>query len=116
MPAPRGNQNAAKGKRWQKALEKALARFSKDGTVEDGLAQIATCVVELAAAGDKDAWREIGDRIDGKPQVSVELRDNREPRDWTDAELDAIIASYAGRGGSDQVGAHASTPEPDSVH
>lgn len=69
--APIGNQNAVKGKRWQKALEKALAR--KGGDVDAGLADVATQVVEAALAGDKDAWQEIGNRMDGKPHQSTSI-------------------------------------------
>ena len=69
MPAPIGNQNAAKAKRWQKALERALAR--KFGDVDDGLTEIAAHVVNAAERGDKDAWAEIGNRIDGKPAQAI---------------------------------------------
>lgn len=70
MPAPIGNQNAAKAKRWQKALERALAR--KFGEVDEGLTIIAAQVVNAAEKGDRDAWREIGDRIDGKPAQTIQ--------------------------------------------
>lgn len=68
--APIGNQNGAKAKRWQKALERGLARFA-EGTVDDGLDRVADQVVAAAARGDKDAWKEIGDRLDGKPAQAV---------------------------------------------
>lgn len=71
MAAPIGNQNAVKAKQWQKALERALARAGTEGTIESGLAPIADTVVKLARAGDKDAWREIGDRLDGKPAQAI---------------------------------------------
>ncbi len=65
-----GNQNAAKAKRWQKALERALARSSKKD-VDAGLDSIADQVVAKAKEGDKEAWKEIGDRMDGKPAQSL---------------------------------------------
>ena len=65
-----GNQNAAKAKRWQKALERALARFS-GSTVDDGLDKIADNVVALAASNDKWAVDELANRIDGKPAQTI---------------------------------------------
>jgi hypothetical protein len=76
MGAPVGNQNAAKAKRWQDALHKALARFqTEDGKVKAGeaLDKIAEMVVLKALAGDKDSIAEIGNRLDGKPHQSVQL-------------------------------------------
>jgi len=72
--APVGNSNAAKGKRWQDALVKALARFtSEDGKIQAGQAldKIAENVVLKALIGDKDAITEIGNRLDGKPAQAV---------------------------------------------
>ena len=63
--APIGNQNAIKAKRWQKAIERGLARFC-NSTVDDGLDKVADIVISAALDGDKDAWKEIGDRLDGK--------------------------------------------------
>jgi hypothetical protein len=72
MAAPEGNKNAAKGKKWQKALEKALARIG-DGDMEVGLSKVADKVVAAAADGDKDAWKDIADRLDGKPAQTTTL-------------------------------------------
>lgn len=67
MPAPYGNQNAAKAKRWLDALNKALARYSDDKvTAGQALDKIAERVVVQALLGDKEAWQEIGNRLDGK--------------------------------------------------
>jgi hypothetical protein len=71
MAAPQGNQNAVKGKRWQKALEKALARIG-EGDVDIGLSKVADKVVSAAAQGDKEAWKEIGDRMDGRATQSID--------------------------------------------
>lgn len=74
MPAPVGNQNAAKGKRWQDALHKALVRFeNKDVPAGEALDKIALKVVEGAIAGDWDCVTEIGNRLDGKAAQSVML-------------------------------------------
>lgn len=73
--APKGNQNAAKGKRWQEALVKALAQFeNKDAGIEMGqaLSKIAEKVVAQAIAGERDAIQEIGNRLDGKPAQALE--------------------------------------------
>lgn len=76
MPAPLGNNNAGKGRRWQDALHKALARFeltTEEFQVKAGeaLDKIAERVVEKALAGDKDSIAEIGNRLDGKPAQAV---------------------------------------------
>jgi len=74
MGAPLGNHNAAKAKRWQDALLKALARF-ESGEIKAGQAldKVAEMVVRMALGGEKDAWQEIGNRLDGKPAQAVEL-------------------------------------------
>jgi len=74
VAAPLGNQNARKAKRWQDALNKALARYeSEDGKIRAGeaLDKIAEGVVIDALAGDKDARAEIGNRLDGKPAQAI---------------------------------------------
>lgn len=67
--APLGNDNATKSKPWQESLRRALARAG--GEVDMGLDQIADQVVKAAIKGDKDAWKEIGDRIDGKATQEI---------------------------------------------
>lgn len=70
--APVGNQNASKGKRWQSALNKALARFENDAIkAGEALDKIAEMVVLKALAGDKDSIVEIGNRLDGKPAQAL---------------------------------------------
>lgn len=74
MAAPVGNQNAKKAKRWEDALNKALARFcTEDGKIRAGQAldKIAETVVIKALAGDKDSIVEIGNRLDGKPAQAL---------------------------------------------
>jgi hypothetical protein len=69
-----GNKNAAKGKSWADALRLELATFTdKDLKVSRGqaLRAIAKRVVRSAIAGDKDAWKEIGDRLDGKAAQAI---------------------------------------------
>jgi hypothetical protein len=71
--APKGNRHAAKGRDWQDAIRFALASY-EDSTVQRGraLKEIAKTVVRLALGGDKDAYQEIGNRLDGKPVQAVE--------------------------------------------
>ena len=69
---PLGNQNAKKGKRWRDALWKALARYSSDDVKSgEALDKVAEKGVICALAGDKDAWNEIGNRLDGKPAQAI---------------------------------------------
>lgn len=67
MPAPIGNQNAAKAKRWTAAIERALERASKvDGQQEiDSLAD--AFIAEVKKAGI-NGFKELGDRIEGKAE------------------------------------------------
>ncbi len=74
MGAPVGNQNAKKAKRWQDALVKALARYENpEARIQAGQAldKLAEMVVMQALAGSKDAWLEIGNRLDGKPAQAI---------------------------------------------
>jgi hypothetical protein len=70
MAAPIGNNNAAKAKEWQLALRRAMARIA-DGDYRKTLDDVALVVVQKALSGDKDAWKEIGDREDGKPAQAI---------------------------------------------
>ena len=71
MSAPAGNQFAKKAKLWETALKRALARKA-NGNLEHGLDTLADKVVSQAIDdGNKDAWKEIADRLDGKPAQSL---------------------------------------------
>ncbi len=64
-----GNQNAKKAKRWQKAIERALARETGQD-VDSGLDRAASQLARAAFAGEQWALKELGERIDGKvPQA-----------------------------------------------
>ena len=77
--APKGNKNAAKKRLpWQGALKRSLTRLAdKEGeespNYRKGLDKIADEVVAQALNGHKDAWMEIGNRLEGKPGQSMEL-------------------------------------------
>jgi hypothetical protein len=68
--APVGNQNAVRAKRWQQAIQRALARASNKD-IDSGLDTAADKLVKLAMDGDKWALEELGDRIDGKPAQTI---------------------------------------------
>lgn len=73
--APIGNQNAAKAKRWTAAIERALARKGSDAQAE--LDRLAEEFIEAVRAGNSQAiggWKELGDRLEGKPAQAVTLQ------------------------------------------
>lgn len=79
MAAAIGNQYAAKEKRWRMAIDRALEHKSKALGVQalDAIAEQMICVAlgenEDADIKDKLAvWREIADRLDGKPKQEVD--------------------------------------------
>lgn len=62
--APIGNKNASKNRDWSDAIRRALARRS--GSVEGGLNALADQFLEAVAQGDLAAFKELGDRVEGK--------------------------------------------------
>lgn len=81
MGAPLGNQNAAKGKRWAAAVERALARRATGQPAPQdvselirGLDAAADAFVEqMFHAKDLGYFKELGDRVDGKPAQALDL-------------------------------------------
>ena len=68
--APIGNQNAVKAKRWQQAIDRALEKRSKaDGIAE--LDKLAEEFLEAVRAEGITGFRELGDRVDGKPAQAI---------------------------------------------
>jgi len=63
--APIGNKNAAVGKQWQAAINRALAARSRVAGRE-ALDDLAEKLLSLAEQGELGALKELGDRIDGK--------------------------------------------------
>ena len=90
-----GNANSGpkREKAWRDALMVAVKRNTQethDLLADDSVPMIvlAAAKVALAAAdGDKDAYREIGDRLDGKPKQQTEITGGE------DADGNAIPAS-----------------------
>jgi hypothetical protein len=68
--APKGNQNAAKGRKWAVAIEREIARL-EGGDLEAGLARLAKSLVRQAEAGEQWALKEVGDRTDGKAAQAI---------------------------------------------
>lgn len=70
MSAPLGNQNAKKGRVSVEALRMELARINKDED-RDALRSMWRKQIEKAEEGDLMAFREINDRLDGKPSQAI---------------------------------------------
>ncbi|MDH3981298.1 MAG: hypothetical protein OES84_00180 [Kiritimatiellaceae bacterium] len=71
--APAGNSNAAKGKRWLNAINKALEERTKTEQ-QDALVKLAKELLKKCDSGDLAALQELGNRLDGKPNQSVEAK------------------------------------------
>lgn len=80
MAAPIGNKNAAKAKVWHAAIVRALEK--RDQSRSDGKKEIdalAEKLLQLVAAGDLPALKELGDRLDGKPAQIIAGDDDLPP-------------------------------------
>lgn len=64
--APKGNQNAARGRVWREAIDRAIKRDRK------ALDNVARALLTAAQAGDMQAIKELGDRLDGKAVQAIE--------------------------------------------
>jgi len=78
MAAPAGNNNAGKGKQWSDAIRKVINEVVEDNSGEEPIQRkrliiIARKVATMAQAGDIQAIREVGDRLDGKAAQSIAL-------------------------------------------
>ena len=67
-----GNQAAAHGFRWRRAIANALDQRSKRDQVV-ALELLAEKLIDMALAGDLGAIKEIGNRLDGMPPQSVDV-------------------------------------------
>lgn len=63
----------SKQKDWSDALRRAVHRESAGKGSAKWLDVIANRVVEAAAEGDAQAFKEIGDRLDGRPKQQTEI-------------------------------------------
>ena len=71
--APLGNKNGSKNRPWSEAIQRALSQY-QGGDIRKGQAmrRIAEKIVERALQGDRDAWKEIGERLDGKAVQAIQ--------------------------------------------
>lgn len=67
-----GNQNAANGKKWRAAIDRALAERSRIAQKE-ALDLLAEKLLAKCDEGDLQALKELGDRVDGKAGQSMEI-------------------------------------------
>lgn len=94
--APEGNHNAAKGKRWRDAIDRALAKRSRVDAKE-ALDALAEKLLSEAEKGEGWALKELGDRIEGKPAQSVILagdEDNPIENKWI---IEFVNATHEGK-------------------
>ena len=68
--------NRANGKRFELALEKAIAEQSGGADKWEALVTVAKKLVSEANEGNIQAIKEIADRLDGKPAQAVNLGDH----------------------------------------
>lgn len=88
MAAPKGNNNAAKGRELSKLLQKRLSDRKKATELMDAL-------LDKALGGDMAAIKEVFDRIDGRALQSIDVAaevSTRTVKEMSDDEL-AEIAS-----------------------
>lgn len=80
MPAPLGNQNGAKGKRWRDAIDRALVRAGGGKNPYDNVPakpemkamdDLADIFVKQVQSGDLGFFKEFGDRLDGRAAQQV---------------------------------------------
>lgn len=111
----RSGTNKNKDKPWTEALRMTVFREDKQGRRR--LLAIAEQCAAAAEAGDMQAIKEIGDRLDGKPaqESTVILDDKRDATDWTRGDLVALLHD-AGKSSSGAAKANGRGREPDKVH
>lgn len=68
--APFGNNNEVKGKRWQQAIDRALAKRSRVAGIEE-LDRLAEKFLDEVEAQGINGFKELGDRLDGKPAQAI---------------------------------------------
>jgi hypothetical protein len=78
MGAPHGNKNSTNAASLRDAIRYELAKVGRElegdePALKKGMRAIAEPQVKAALAGELSAFRELSDRIDGKPAQSVDL-------------------------------------------
>jgi hypothetical protein len=109
VAAPINNNGGRKSdKMWRDALMVSAKRTQAEAetlALDNGAPLIhraAAQVMLKAAAGDKDAYKEVGDRIDGKPHVSMDVTTIRDVSKLQDEDLYSIIRAGGGGDGDSE--------------
>jgi hypothetical protein len=68
MSAPKGNDYAAKGRRVEKMIERALMQ-ENDRRLREGVEKL----LDQVASGERWALEFVTDRLDGKPRQAVDI-------------------------------------------
>jgi hypothetical protein len=68
--APLNNQNAAKGRAWRDAINRALEKRSRV-EAKEALDNLAEKFLSKCDEGEMQAFRELGDRLDGKAPQAI---------------------------------------------
>lgn len=71
MAAPKGNNFAGKSKQWTMAIERALLK--RKGSIVEAMDDLAEKLLAKCDEADMGALRELGDRLEGKPGMTVDL-------------------------------------------
>ncbi|HEX3156753.1 MAG TPA: hypothetical protein VHV32_19145 [Candidatus Angelobacter sp.] len=80
MGAPFGNQNAAKGKLWSAAIQRAIERHATGQAAPTDVSDFVRgldaaadkFVLALFLANDLAYFKEFGDRMEGRPKQQIE--------------------------------------------
>lgn len=67
-----GNNNAAKAKQWSAAIERVLRKRAGRDKAK-ALDEMAEKFLTAVENGDISAWKEFGDRMEGKPSQQLVL-------------------------------------------
>ncbi len=113
MAAPKGNRNAAKGKLWAAAIERALERRIPADQRIKAIDELADKLLALGYDGDLSALQEIGNRLDGKPAQALELSgglEHRTSRELSEEELEHIATGGSAGAADSAEGSSVATP------
>ena len=71
--APIGNQNARKSRLFEQAFIRAIKERDLEAGDGTTLRRIAEKLIDMALAGDVNAFKEARDTVDGRPPQAVQL-------------------------------------------
>ena len=105
MAGKPGMHKGSRAPMWKAALRRALHDVDPNAPKEEkhvkNIDRVALAVVRAAIAGDMQAAREIGDRMDGKPKQAIETSGELDLRvtqgQEAAAELESIIKAIASK-------------------